>query len=290
MNSATKKVGLIGYPISHSLSPGMQNATFAALGLDYHYTLLPTRPDELETTLANFAANNFVGGNVTMPHKQTIMAYLDELSDDARIIGAVNTIHLQDGRLIGYNTDCIGFINALIEAGHQLTSRRVLLYGAGGAARAAMFGLAQAGVEEIIIINRTESRGIQLKDEMTRAFPACNILFKPLEVESITAASKDADLIVNTTSVGMEPQEGLSIWPNVVPIPAKAVFYDVIYKPAQTIFLQRAQSAGQPTLNGMGMIIHQGIAGFKIWTGYQPPLETMRQAFLNALNDAKNHH
>ncbi len=288
MSDTIKKIGLIGWPIAHSLSPVMHNAAFDSLGLDYHYTLLPTKPDDLETLLTNFASRGFVGGNITMPHKQAVMSYLDEISEDARSIGAVNTIHVQDGKMIGHNTDWVGFLNALLEARHNPAGMNVAILGAGGAARAAIFALAGAGVAQIIVINRTVSRGEQLTDEMARVFPACQITFQPLEPETLQAVPNDVDLVVNATSVGMEPQDGLSVWPDQIPIPTKAIYYDVIYKPSQTHFLQRAEAAGRPTLNGVGMVVHQGVAGFKIWTGKEPPVETMWQSVLDVLGTAKN--
>ncbi len=284
--SNTKQLGLIGWPIAHSLSPAMHNNTFAAMGLDYHYSLLPTPPDELDPTMKHFAAQNFVGGNVTMPHKQAVMAYLDEISDDARVIGAVNTIHYQHGKLFGYNTDAIGFLNALLELGYQPAGMRVVMLGAGGAARAATFALARAGVGRITVINRTVERGQRLVDEMARAFPACRIGFKPLQPQSLIAASSAVDLLVNATSVGMEPQDGVSVWPEDLPIPDDTIYYDVIYKPAKTRFLERAEAAGHPTLNGVGMVVHQGVAGFKIWTGQEPPVDVMRRTVLQGLGHA----
>jgi shikimate dehydrogenase len=288
MNDATKKIGLIGWPITHSLSPVMHNAAFDSLGLDYHYTLLPTKPEDLETRLTSFGAQGFVGGNITMPHKQAVMAYLDEISEDARTIGAVNTIHVQDGKMIGHNTDWVGFLNALLEAGHNPAGMRVVILGAGGAARAAIFALAGAGVAQITVINRTVARGFLLTEEVAPAFPACHMTFKPLRPETLQAVPKDVDLVVNATSVGMEPQARFSVWPDEIPIPTKAVYYDVIYKPAQTYFLQRAKAAGRPTLNGVGMIVLQGVTGFQIWTGQEPPVQTMWQSVLSALGYAKN--
>ena len=288
MNDMTKKIALIGWPIAHSVSPAMHNAAFASLGLHFYYTLLPTKPDELETIITNFQVQGFVGGNVTMPHKQTIMSYLDEISNDARTIGAVNTIHVQDGKLIGHNTDCIGFLNAFLEAGYNPVGNRAVMLGAGGAARAAVYALAGAGVAQITIINRTVSRAERLAEEMARAFPRCQLTFKSLHPDSLRAVPDDVDLVVNATSVGMEPQEEFSVWPDDISIPTKAIYYDVIYKPAQTYFLQRAKASGRPTLNGVGMVVHQGVAGFKIWTGQEPPVETMRQSVLNALGYAGN--
>lgn len=287
LNNKTTQVGLIGWPIAHSLSPVMQNAAFAALGLDWQYRLFPTQPAALAALLESLTAKKIVGGNVTMPHKQAIMPYLEEMSADARLIGAVNTFRVQDGKIFGYNTDNVGFLNALKEAGHEPRGLRVLMLGAGGAARAAVFSLAQAGVDRIIVINRTIARGEQLCNDMASAFPACHFTFLPLLVDSFVQTSTNVDLIVNATSVGMEPNEHSSIWPDEVAMPVDTIFYDVIYKPTQTLFLQKAQAAGLETINGLGMLIHQGAVAFELWTGQKAPLETMRQACLKALRNGQ---
>jgi shikimate dehydrogenase len=283
MNKKTKQVGLIGWPIEHSLSPAMHNAAFAELGLDWTYNLFPTQPGDLGWLLKNLDAQNIVGANVTMPHKQTIMPYLDHISDDARIIGAVNTIHIQNGKLIGHNTDGIGFLNALKEAGHEPAGMQVALLGAGGTARSVIFSLAQAGADRITVVNRTAEHGVRLIDDIASVFPACYMEFEPLSFETLSHSSKNIDLIVNATSVGMLPDDGASLWPDDLAIPTDTIFYDVIYKPTQTLFLQQAQAAGQKTINGLGMLVHQGVVAFEIWTGQKAPLETMKQACLKEL-------
>jgi len=283
MNKKTKQVGLIGWPIEHSLSPAMHNAAFAELGLDWTYNLFPTQPGELGSLLKNSDSQNIVGANVTMPHKQTIMPYLDHISDDACIIGAVNTIHIQNGKLIGHNTDGIGFLNALKEAGHEPAGMHVALLGAGGAARSVIFSLAQAGADRITVVNRTAEHGVRLIDDIASAFPVCHMEFRPLSFEALSHLSKNIDLIVNATSVGMLPDDGASLWPDDLTIPTDTIFYDVIYKPTHTLFLQQAQAAGQKTINGLGMLVHQGVVAFEIWTGQKAPLETMKQACLKTL-------
>jgi shikimate dehydrogenase len=160
---------------------------------------------------------------------------------------------------------------------------RVAVLGAGGAARAAIFSLAQAGVDRITIINRTIERGVRLSTEMAGAFHACQIEFEPLHSTTFSDFSKNIDLVVNATSVGMQPDIDVSPWPDDVAIPADTIFYDVIYKPVQTLFLRQAQAAGQKTINGLGMLIHQGAAAFEIWTGRPAPLEVMKRACLEAL-------
>jgi len=285
MNTTKKQVALIGYPIAHSLSPAMQNAAFAEVGLDWTYKLLPTKEDEFEATLESLSAQNVVGGNITMPHKQAVIPHLSSISDDARIMGAVNTFRIEDGEIHGYNTDGIGFVNALKAARHDLSGMRVVILGAGGAARSAIYSLADAGAAQIVVVNRTVSHGVKLTDAMSAAFPGCDIGFRPLSSETLSNVSiEQVDLLVNATPVGMEPDENESLWPADLPFPETAICYDVIYKPVKTLFLKQAEAAGHPTLNGIGMLVHQGVVGFEIWTGKKVSVETMTQACIKALD------
>ncbi len=281
--STTTQVGLIGWPIAHSLSPHMHNAAFAALGLDWQYSLFPTEPTDFDQRMRGLSAENIVGGNVTMPHKQTVMRYLDVISQEAQIIGAINTIYMRDGKLHGTNADSIGFVRAMQEIGHDPRGMTVAVLGAGGMARAAVFALAKAGAERIFIVNRTVERAQALRDKLCPIFPNCDLTFHPLSAESLDQLPDDIDMIANTTSVGMKPLEDATPWPDEIPLPANAFFYDVIYKPAETRFLQRAAAEGHATLNGIGMLIHQGTVGFELWTGHIAPLDVMRQACEAAL-------
>jgi shikimate dehydrogenase len=283
MNEKTKQVGLIGWPIKHSLSPAMHNAAFAELGLDWTYVLIPTPSGQLTQALKELLAKNFVGSNVTMPHKRAVIPHLDELSDAARLIGAVNTIHIRDGKFYGENTDAMGFLNALKEGGHDPKGMRVAILGAGGAARAVLFSLLQAGADRVTVINRTLERAAGLVDDLAKVFPASSLGFEPLNPETLAALHGQVDLVVNATSIGMLPQSDASPWPAEVAIPAEAIFYDIVYYPVQTLFLRRAQEAGQKTVNGLGMVVHQGASAFEIWTGQKAPLAVMRQTVLKGL-------
>jgi shikimate dehydrogenase len=283
MNEKTKQVGLIGWPIKHSLSPAMHNAAFAELGLDWTYVLIPTPPGQLTQALKELLAQNFVGSNVTMPHKRAVIPHLDELSDAARLIGAVNTIHIQDGRFYGENTDAIGFLNGLKEAGYDPKGMRVAMLGAGGAARAALFSLLQAGAGKVTVINRTVERAAALVDDLAKVFSTSSLSFEPLNSETLAALHGQVDLVVNSTSIGMLPQSDASPWPAEVAIPTGAIFYDIVYYPVQTLFLRRAQEAGQKTVNGVSMVVHQGASAFEMWTGQQAPLAVMRQTLLKGL-------
>ncbi|MEW5956469.1 MAG: shikimate dehydrogenase [Chloroflexota bacterium] len=283
MNKKPKQVGLIGWPIEHSLSPAMHNAAFAELGLDWTYVLVPVQSGQHAPALKELLAQNFVGVNVTMPHKRAVIPHMDELSEAARLIGAVNTIHIQDDKFYGDNTDAIGFLNALKEAGHDPKGMHVAMLGAGGTARAALFSLLRAGVDKVTVINRTVERAAALVDDLAKNFSTASLSFEPLNSETLAALDGQVDLVVNSTSIGMHPQSDASPWPAEVAIPAGAIIYDVIYSPDQTLFLRRAQEAGQKTLNGLGMLVHQGVAAFELWTGRQAPLAIMRQACLKEL-------
>jgi shikimate dehydrogenase len=279
----TSLVGVIGWPVRHSLSPHMHNAAFAELNLDWAYVPLPVRPDHVEQALKGLVALNLVGVNVTIPHKQAVMRYIDELSEAARITGAVNTIHLQDGKYFGYNTDAIGFLNALKEANYSPKGLRVAVLGAGGAARAVVFALVRAGADSVIVLNRTAERGAFLVDDLAAAFPNSSLCFEALTPDALAALDDRVDLVVNSTSVGMFPEVDESPWPAEVPMSAKIVYNDLIYNPLETVFLARARAAGAVTIDGLGMLVHQGAFAFERWTNRQAPLETMRQACLNKL-------
>ncbi|MDX1521524.1 MAG: shikimate dehydrogenase, partial [Anaerolineae bacterium] len=258
-------------------------AAFAELGVDWAYVPLPVRPDEVQEALAGLVALNFAGANVTIPHKQAVMRYMDELSQAARITGAVNTIHIEDGKFYGYNTDAIGFLNALKEAGCEPKGARVAVLGAGGAARASVFSLARAEADCITVFNRTAERAAFLVDDLAEAFPDSRLKFEVLSSETLAALDGTIDLVVNTTSVGMYPHVESCPWPADVPIPAGTTFYDLVYNPLETVFLRRAREANAATIDGLGMLVHQGAFAFERWTGQQAPVAVMRQVCLEQL-------
>ncbi len=283
INGKTSLVGLMGWPVEHSLSPCMHNAAFAELGLDWAYVPLPVRPDDLPQALKGLAALNFVGVNVTIPHKQAVMRYMDDLSKAAKTIGAVNTIHLQGNKFMGYNTDAPGFLNALVEKDCHPKGMRVAVLGAGGAARAVVFALAWAEADAVVILNRTTERAAFLIEDLNDTFPQSKLDFAHLTNNSLAALDGKIDLVVNTTSVGMHPEKEKSPWPTDVAIPRNAVFCDLVYNPLETVFLARAREAGAKVIDGLGMLVHQGAAAFEHWTGQAAPIEVMRRACLAGL-------
>jgi shikimate dehydrogenase len=283
ITGTTSLVGLIGWPVEHSLSPIMHNAAFAELELNWAYVPLPVRPEDVRQALKGLAALNFVGVNVTVPHKQAVIPYLDELSEAVRLTGAVNTIHIRDGEFFGYNTDAIGFLNSLEEANCPPQGKRVAVLGAGGAARAVVYALARSGADSVVVLNRTAERAAFLVDDLADAFPDSALTFEAFTRQALAALDSNVDLVVNTTSVGMYPRVGASPWPADVPIPPEVTFCDLVYNPLETVFLARARAAGAATIDGVGMLVHQGAFAFEKWTGHPAPIEVMRQVCLNEL-------
>ncbi len=275
-------VGLIGWPVEHSVSPAMHNAAFDALGLHWRYTLLPTPPGRVKAALNDLKAQGYRGANVTVPHKQVVMPHLDEITGAARDIGAVNTIVVQDGRLIGHNTDGDGFLAALREAGFVPAGRRALVLGAGGAARAVVYALAQAGCA-VTIHNRTVERAAELARHMQRFGVRAPVTEMPTTATLTDLDLARFDLLVNATPVGMWPHTDASPWPETLPLPSHWTVFDLVYNPAETRLLAQARAAGATAVCGLGMLVHQGALAFARWTNHSPPIEVMRVAAENAL-------
>jgi shikimate dehydrogenase len=274
---AIQLVGLIGWPVEHSVSPAMHNAAFQALGLPWHYGLLPTDPAELETRLCTLEGQGYQGVNVTVPHKQAVMSHLDEISGAAKAIGAVNTIVVRDGRLFGHNTDGAGFLAALREAGFEPVAQRAILLGAGGAARSVAYVLAEAGCH-VTLYTRTTQRARNLAQELGEA--GFELSMTPT-LSQLDLAS--FDLLVNATSVGTWPQTDATPWPVAIPLPSHWTVYDLVYNPPETRLLTRARAAGATAIGGLAMLVHQGALAFELWTGQQPPIDVMRTAAEKAL-------
>jgi len=281
-HNSTHRVGLLGWPVEHSVSPAMHNAAFDALGLPWRYTLLPTPPGRIETALTNLKAQGYRGANVTVPHKQAVLPHLDAISDAARAIGAVNTIVVQEDRLIGHNTDGDGFLAALLESGFAPHGRRALVLGAGGAARAIVYALAQSGCV-IAIHNRTVGRAVQLAHDMQDATAGAPVTWVPVSTALAGLDLAQFDLLVNATPVGTWPRSDASPWPETLPMPPHWTVFDLVYNPADTRLLAQARAAGATAVGGLGMLVYQGVLAFERWTGHAPPIEIMRAAAREAL-------
>jgi shikimate dehydrogenase len=286
INGHTTVVGVIGWPVKHSLSPPMHNAAFAELGLEWAYVPLPVYPDHVAEAVRGLRALGFAGANVTVPHKQAVLAHLDDVSRAAQVIGAVNTIVVRDGSLYGDNTDASGFITSLREVGFDPAGTYCVLLGAGGSARAIAHSLADAGALQVCIYNRTFSRARDLCRDMAKFYT--DVRFEPASLGDLTTIGDDTDLVVNATSLGMWPDTEASPWPRDVTLPGHLTVCDLVYNPQETLFLVQARAVGAETVNGLGMLVHQGAAAFEMWTGRPAPVETMREACLETLKN-RNH-
>ena len=283
-----QRAGLFGYPLSHSISPAFQQAAFDHCSLPVRYDAWPTPPEALGAEVRKLRGEEFLGANVTVPHKETVMPLLDAVDPWAKLIGAVNTIVNDHGRLMGSNTDADGFIRALREhAGMDPQGQRVLLLGAGGSARAAAFAFAKGGASSIAIANRTLSRAKSLARDVRKL--AGDVTVVPLEGGTLESAAARADLIVNCTSMGMLHGEAEGRTPiDGRLVPPGALVYDLVYNPPETPLLREAQGAGARTLGGLPMLVYQGAASFERWTGKDAPVEVMFEAAERALAGLPN--
>jgi shikimate dehydrogenase len=269
-------VGVFGYPVAENPTIVMQEAAFRALGLNWRYLNIEVRPEQLADAMRGLRAFNMAGINLTIPHKVAVMEFLDGLSVEAALIGAVNTVVRDEERLVGYNTDGKGFVRSVQEdAGINPSGQRVVFLGAGGAARAMAVEMALAGAASITIVNRTADRGQPLVDLLRRQTPAqaeFALWDGPFVVPSET------DILVNATSIGLFPR--VEDMPAVVldSIRPGMLVCDVIPNPPQTAFLAAAAACGARTLDGLGMLVNQGAIAFHLWTGCDAPLAVMRQA------------
>jgi len=270
-----KMVGLIGYPVEHSLSPAMHNAAFEERGLDYRYVLLSTPPEQLEARIHDCIAQGFAGWNITVPHKQSILPYLDEMSDEVQATGACNTVRVANGRLIGFNTDIAGFMGGLEEAGGIEPGSEAVLLGAGGAARAVAFALARAG-HPVLILSRRPEQAARLAEAL--CLPAAKVDIALLQADILSTHLTDASLLVNCTPAGMWPDVETTPLPEGTTMHPGLLVYDLVYNPRPTRLLRQATATGCRTQDGLSMLINQGAAAFRIWTGVEAPIDTMRKA------------
>ena len=283
MDGQTQLVGVMGWPVEHSLSPVMHNAAFDALALNWRYVALPVQPGQVGAAVAGLKALGFRGSNVTVPHKEAVIPHVDELPAHVAQFGAVNTLIIRrgsDGRctVTGENTDVQGFAHTLQQGGFELQGRRVLVVGAGGAARGVVYGLCQAGAAEIIILNRTPQRAAALAADLSKQTPSTRLRSGALDGEALERHAAEADLLLNTTTVGMWPHVDASIWPDGCLIPSHLTVCDLVYRPLETKLLRQAQASGASPIDGLGMLIGQGALSFEMWTGQWPPEDVMRAA------------
>lgn len=257
----TKNLGVIGYPIKHSLSPVIQNTAIQEAGIDYAYIAMPIAPEDLEKAVIGLKALNFTGFNVTIPHKVNIMQYLDEIDEMAKLIGAVNTVHIKDGKLYGYNTDAIGFINPLLKENVEIKDKTAVILGAGGACRAVVCGLIKQEIKNIILAVRNPAKAQLLANDFK---DLVDIKVCDWHSEEFKQYLAQADLLVNTTPLGMEGNIDSKPPVDWESVRKSAFVYDIVYIPAETKFLQEAKEYGHKILNGERMLAEQGAAALHL--------------------------
>ena len=287
ISGETKVVGLFGYPISHTLSPLMQNVAFREAGVNFIYLPFSVKSGDLERATRAIPALGMVGINVTIPHKEKIIDYLDEVSPEVEKIGAVNTVVNRGGRLIGYNTDGEGFIESLRTKGLSLKGKEVLLLGAGGAALAISVFLLKEGINHLVLINRTYSRALKLIHRLKK-IASSQVKLEVFEFKKRNSfpGREKIDLLINTTSLGMHQQDPTAVDVNC--FSTSTYVYDIVYN-RKTRLLEEAEKRGMSCQGGVDMLIHQGALSFKIWTGKEPPLEKMKKAVKEHLKKSYEH-
>lgn len=276
----TRLAGLIGKPTHHSISPLMHTTAFAECGIDAVYLSFDIEADEVKSALQAIRTLSFIGANVTMPYKAAVLPYLDDLSPAARLIGAVNTIVAEDGRLTGHNTDGTGFMRSLADIGIDPIGRQISLLGAGGAATAIIAQAALDGVKKIDVYNRKDRFFAESSEKLQQiaAETDCQIRLLELEAEAdlLPESLANSCLLVNATGVGMAPLTNVSALPDFELLQGNLAVYDVIYDPRETKLLQEARRRGLKTANGLGMLLYQGAAAFELWTGQKMPITKIR--------------
>lgn len=282
-------ISLIGYPLKHSVSSDFQQAALDYCKLDMRYEAWEVKAEDLPSAINRLRQPQNLGANITVPYKETIMSLLDRIDDFARLVGAVNTVVNSDGSLAGFNTDAPGFLKSLREdAGFEPINKKVLILGAGGAARAVSFALLNEKVSSLIIANRSLAKAESLAGALTKQANIINmkteIAVVPLQSTNMSRAVVRCQLVVNCTTVGMKfsPDEGRSPLASGL-IPKDALVYDLVYNPSQTPLLRMAKGAGAKTIGGLHMLVYQGAASFKLWTGREVPLDIMLSAARKAL-------
>lgn len=280
LSAKTILIGLMAYPIRHSLSPTMHNEAFAKLGLDYAYLAFEVGEDELEDAVKSIRALDMKGSNVSMPNKQNIIKYLDRLSPAAELMGAVNTVVNEGGILTGHNTDGIGCMKALKENGVDIKDKKITICGAGGAATAIAIQAALDGLREISVFNRNDEffeKAISLTDKINKSTDCKAKLFKLEDNNDLKDEISSSDIFINATGVGMKPLEGKCLISDKSMLREDLIVFDVVYMPKETELLKIAKESGCKAINGLGMMLYQGAAAFEMWTGEEMPVEYIKE-------------
>lgn len=279
IKGSTNIVGLIGHPVEHSFSPPMHNAAFEKLGMDYAYVAFDVDPNNLGSAIEGAKSLNIKGFNVTIPHKIEVMQFLDEIDEVAGLIGAVNTIDFKNMK--GYNTDGIGAVRAIEEV-ISIKDKNVVIAGAGGASRAISFYLAKYGADSITILNRNVDRAISLAGDVLDSG-----LIADVQADSMSEINNylsDADILVDTTPMGMHPHVDDEPIARAEDMHEDLVVFDAVYNPNETVLIKEAIKAGAKPVYGIKMLLYQGAESFKIWTGVDAPVDEMEKALRQTLN------
>lgn len=285
MSKKIRIIGVIGYPIKHSLSPVMQNAAFRAAGLNYRYLPFEVKPEECFRFIRLLPRLGFAGINITVPHKETAYNSVDYLSREAKLAGAVNTIKVHNKKLYGTSTDGEGLLRSLkMDADFVVKGKSIIILGAGGAGRSIAAYLATKGAERIIIANRTPGNALKAVALVRKASPLTIVFAIKLKDKFVRFYSNTSDLIINATSVGLNTNDTAVISHKA--IRKGIIFYDLIYNPEVTSNIKEAKKGGAKTYNGLGMLLHQGAVSFEFWTGKKAPLSVMKRALQKGLREA----
>lgn len=279
----TGLLALIGSPVGHSGSPAMYNYSFEKLGLDYAYVAFDIKEDQVKDYIQAMKLLNMKGGNVTMPDKTEAAKYMDELSPAAQIIGAVNTIVNDNGKLVGHITDGEGFVNNLKDHGIDIKGKKITIAGGGGAATAMQVQCALDGAREITIFNKKDAffeRTLQTAEKIKSAVPGIVVnVYDIDDIAKMTEEIKDSDIFANATIVGMKPMEDLSVVKDLSALRPGLVVADAVYNPIETKLLKDAKAAGCTCVGGKGMLLWQGVSAFKLFTGQDMPVAEVKEKF-----------
>ena len=279
----TQQIALLGFPLAHSVSPAFQQAALDHYSLPVRYLALPAPPEDLPSEVRRLRGEEYLGANVTIPHKERVMPLLDAIDSQAARVGAVNTVVKDRRGLVGHNTDTHGLIRGMKEAANfEPRGRSALLLGAGGAARAASFALADAGIATLTIVNRTHERALSLADDLRDSIPSVSAV--PMEERTLADVAGAVDLILNATPVGMSHGGAQGRTPLAADVISNgALVYDMVYSPAETPLMMEARRAGARAVGGLSMLVFQGAASFELWTQREAPVEVMFAAAESAL-------
>ena len=279
ITGATRLAALLGSPVEHSQSPFIHNTAFQQLQLPFTYLAFDVPPENLKEAVEGLKALKAIGFNLTMPHKETVIPLLDELSQEAAIIGAVNTVKVEGERLTGHNTDGKGFLLSLHDVGFSAVGKKAVIAGSGGAARSVALALAQEKVDQLVLLNRSLHRAEEIALMLREATPKIKVTVAELNQENMKAELKDAALLVNSTPLGMDENSNESIVADASILKPPLLVYDLLYHPPRTHLMKQAEAQGCTTLNGLSMLLWQAALAFEIWTGVPMPVEHVKNQF-----------